>query len=103
MGNEREEINKFLNNHPRMLLNDVDSFVFLRTNESRKIKGLGLGGGNFLSLLGHFAVLNLLAKVYKILTSGNRPRRRCNDNKNTFTEIDAFVNLVQNYPKDLGL
>jgi hypothetical protein len=87
-----------------LLLNDADSFLWLR-QEGHHDANPFLGGGNWLILLGALSVLNLLGKISFISDerlgrcdvawfSGKRARTDKMGNCNV-SETEGFVNLCQ--------
>jgi len=109
-----------------IMLNDVNSFIFLRSkNGLSLLKQHNLGGGNLLSVLGQFTILNFLAKVHYLLEKGKgiyitpekrerilKIKREANAKFKKYifvprlgdvNETEAFVSLVLNYPADLGI
>lgn len=57
-----------------LMLNDVDTFLLMRSEFIKNFEEFeishGIGGGNFLSLIGQFAIINFLSKIYCILKKG---------------------------------
>lgn len=99
---EAEEIKSNLDSQPSWIIHDIKTFQWLRWNNPGLIEKESLGGGNILSLLGLFSVINYLAKVYKILESGKQPTRDPNkDKKLFFTEEQAFKRLAMDYPDEI--
>jgi hypothetical protein len=94
-----------LKDQPNGIIADANTFKWLRTQQYDLIESNHLGGGNVLSLIGLFSVLNYYAKIYKILISGKLPKSNKNINpeeaKNYFNEEDAFKRLLFNYPTKL--
>lgn len=87
---------------PTWIIHDVKTFQWLRWNMPNIFKEKDLGGGNILSILGLFPVLNYLSKVYKILESGKLPSlKQDSDPKLYFTEEQAFLRLLKDYPNKL--
>lgn len=108
------------------MLNDVNSFIFLRSKTGLAIlHEYKLGGGNHLSLIGQFAILNFISKIHLILNKGNEAyvgsdevtkiqelKRNAPSNVRRYVwvprlgevnEKGAFVLLVLKYPKDMGI
>jgi hypothetical protein len=109
-----------------MMLNDVNSFIFLRSKTGYKIlEKYKLGGGNHLSLIGQFAILNFISKIHFVLNNGTKAYvGSCEVEKITklkkgtalnvrkyvriprlgeINEKRAFVLLIFKYPKDIGI
>lgn len=97
-----QEIKNNFYYQPTWIIHDIKTFQWLRWNQSEIFEKEKLGGGNILSLLGLFPVLNYFSKVYKILQSGKLPTRDINaDKKLFFTEEQAFKRLFKDYPQEL--
>ncbi len=109
-----------------MMLNDVNSFIFLRSKNGLPIlEKYKLGGGNHLSLIGQFAILNFISKIHFVLNMGRKAyvgsdkvakirgiKRSAPSNVRRYipvpklgemNEKGAFVLLVLKYPKDVGI
>lgn len=109
-----------------MMLNDVNSFIFLRSKTGlATLQQYKLGGGNHLSLIGQFAILNFIAKIHFVLNKGSRAyigsdkvteikelKKSAPSNVKKYIRVprlgeinekSAFVLLVFEYPKDIGL
>lgn len=130
---QKEECIKIIENTCGLMINDTYSFVFLRSEGLNYLKEHSLGGGNFLMIIGQFAVLNYLAKTYSILCSGEvvyvtqedvkefeniREDLKINHSEvwkkikkllkkprlwDFINETEAFVKLIFDYPGDLGI
>lgn len=108
------------------MLNDVNSFIFLRSKTGLSIlQKYKLGGGNHLSLIGQFAILNFISKIHLVLNKGRRAyvgsdkvtkikelKRNAPSNVRRYVRVPrlgeinekgAFVLLVLEYPKDIGI
>jgi len=108
------------------MLNDVNSFIFLRSKTGLPIlKEYKLGGGNHLSLTGQFAILNFISKIHFVLNKGGKAyvgfnkvtkikalKRNAALNIRGYVRVprlgeinekEAFVLLVLKYPKDIGI
>jgi hypothetical protein len=100
--------------------------VFLRSKTGLSIlRKYKLGGGNHLSLIGQFAILNFISKIHFILNKGRGAyigsdkvtkvqelKRNAPSNVRRYVRVprlgevnekDAFVLLVLEYPKDVGI
>lgn len=67
----KQSLKKHLDDRVGALVNDSRTFLFLKCYRGAKFfegKNPPIGGGNFLIILGAFAALNLLAKIYWILS-----------------------------------
>ncbi len=97
-----ETIRSNLLAQPSWIINDIKTFQYLRWNKPGLIEREKLGGGNILSILGLFSVLNYLGKIYKTLQSGKIHTRETNaDDKKYFTEEQAFKRLNMDCPFDI--
>lgn len=108
------------------MLNDVNSFIFLRSKTGLSIlREYKLGGGNHLSLIGQFAILNFISKIHFVLNKGRAAyigsgkvtkiqelKRSAPSNIRNYVRVprlgeinekEAFVLLVLEYPKDIGI
>lgn len=108
------------------MLNDVNSFIFLRSKNGLSIlEKYKLGGGNHLSLIGQFAILNFISKIHFVLNMGKgayvgsdevskikeiKKSSQSNVRKHIrvpklgeMNEKEAFVLLILKYPKDIGI
>lgn len=108
-----------------MMLNDVNSFIFLRSKEGLPILNeYKLGGGNLISLIGQLAILNFLAKIHFVLNKGDKAHatqdkidkitgiRNASAKLKKYIRVpmlgemneqQAFVFLILEYPKDIGI
>jgi len=109
-----------------MMLNDVNSFIFLRSKTGYKIlEEYKLGGGNHLSLIGQFAILNFISKIHFLLNKGTtayvgpaevdkitKLKRGAPSNVREYVRVPrlgeinektAFVFLILKYPKNIGI
>lgn len=127
--NESLTTEDFITKHIKnslMMLNDVNSFIFLRSKKGLPILNeYKLGGGNHLSLIGQFAMLNFISKINFVLNKGGsvyigsdkienvrKIRKDTPANLRKYIRIpkpgemnekDAFVFLIFKYPIDLGI
>ncbi|KKQ85821.1 MAG: hypothetical protein UT54_C0061G0004 [Candidatus Daviesbacteria bacterium GW2011_GWB1_39_5] len=122
-----------IENTCHLMLNDTYSFVFLRSEGLKYLKKHSLGGGNLLMVIGQFAVLNFLAKVYVVVRNGTKSyviekdigayeesitnikkkypeiwkvvRKYCQKPRlwEVKNETEAFVRLILDYPEDIGI
>lgn len=118
----REKIKRDINDS-LIMLNDIRSFQFLRSGKGQKILNkYFLGGGNLLSAIGLFAILNYLSKIHFVLRKGTyvdnchrketikvkRENITCSKyikipRLGEVNETEAFVLLIKTFPKDVGL
>lgn len=95
---EAQEIGDNLKSQPSWIIHDVQTFQWLRFNDHNIFDREDLGGGNMLSIIGLFSVINYFSKVYKILESGKLPKKEENENsKKVFVEDQAFKRLVKDF------
>lgn len=77
---DRKDLAMEIELHSRLMLADIDTFVWLKMDQKSlydsTAKQLGIGGGNFLSVLGLFSILDYLAQIYTVLRLGNIPKKR---------------------------
>ncbi len=98
MTNLTREIIDNLKQQPSWIIHDVQTFQWIRFKNPKTFEKENLGGGNILSIIGLFSVINYYSKVYKILQSGKLPKEGCNDKrKNVFVEEQAFKRLASDY------
>lgn len=107
MDSNLQKISDSLSQQPSMVINDVKTFQWIRLYHPEMLEKEGLGGGNILSIMGLFSVLNYFSKVYKILKSGKLPRRQIPADINRltkklyFVEDQAFLRLLKDCPTKL--
>ena len=64
---DREELKNLIEQRTWMV-NDARLFTWAKcAGRLKQLEGIGIGGGNFLMVLGLFSVLNFLSKVYYLL------------------------------------
>lgn len=115
-----------------LMLNDTNSFIFLRSEGLNLFKKYSLGGGNLLMVIGQFAVLNFLSKVYAVASRGEKAYKTEEDvrkyleiienlkqnnsevlsklkkyckkpNLGEVNETMSFIELVKDYPENIGI
>ncbi|MBI2597024.1 hypothetical protein HYW41_02620 [Candidatus Daviesbacteria bacterium] len=123
---------ELIENTSHLMINDTYSFIFLRSEGLEHLKEHSLGGGNLLMVIGQFAVLSFLAKVYLILKNGDSPyisekdieqyNNDVNKVKETspetwkqikmyckkprlweVNETKAFTQLISDFPENIGI
>lgn len=123
---------ELIENTCNLMINDTYSFIFLRSEGLSSLKKQSLGGGNLLMVIGQFAVLSFLAKVYLILKNGDSSyisekdieqynvdvKKVKETNPETWKQIklyckkprlwevnetEAFVRLILDYPENIGI
>jgi len=125
MDSTKDFISKYIKNS-LMMLSDVNSFIFLRSKTGLPIlKEYKLGGGNHLSLIGQFAILNFISKIHLVLNIGREAyvgsekvikikgiKKSAPSEIKKYVRVpkigeinekQAFVLLVIKYPKDIGI
>ena len=95
------EIVNNLMSQPTWIIGDTKTFQHLRLYEPELIEKEKLGGGNILTIIGLFAVINYFSKVYKILQSGKLPKENPYGKGNYFTEKEAFITLANDFPNSI--
>jgi hypothetical protein len=102
MTKEAKEISENLKTQPSWIVHDVQTFQWLRFNNPEIFDREKLGGGNILSIIGLFSVINYYSKVYKILQSGKLPKKDKEvASKTVFVEDQAFKTLVQDFEEKI--
>jgi len=120
----RNALKSILRQRVDFLRPDFETFLWLRTDGRASMDRNRLGGGNLLILLGEFAILNLIAKTYKVLRTGASLLRSDSDDALEalrtcqieypalrairvsnweVSERNAFIGLARDYPLDFGL
>ena len=126
----KNKIKKNLKN-ANLIIKDNYSYLYLNSERNQDIKTYDLGRGTYTSAISLFALLNLISKMYTILKNGDKKiiqkkhinefeelkasikERNCADWKRLkkyfkrprigdVNETDAFVELVEDTPVELG-
>lgn len=94
----RDKISNILR-HSEMLLGDCETFLYFRLDVASN--PCGVGGGNWLQVLGNMAVMNLLAKIN--LINHIDESKHLSEEGCLVSERSAFAHLVNDKPRTILL
>jgi hypothetical protein len=94
--NHREKIIGTISDNCNLIHSDVNTFLWVKTDMSDEFENVPenyfIGGGNLLMVHGLFAIINYLAKAYKILRKGYDIDNKLKVSLNNFLENTISVN-----------
>jgi len=77
-----KELGNYIESHVSLLLADIETFIWLKLDKKDDYDSAsnkyGIGGGNFLSVIGLFSILDFLSQIYTIARLGKIPKKKKN-------------------------